>query len=128
MTNTPVPNATRTLSAIKKKVAEDNKARYKESSKDRLNKIAEKKLRTAFIGALAKFEESFGFLWGHEQETELSPEQIQMAELWDHCRTEVLNNGNNQIRALKKEVDNQTISWDRHSMTLPVKPLTPHSD
>ncbi len=44
MTDMKETNITRTLSAIKKKVANDNEKRFKECSKDRLKTKSEKKL------------------------------------------------------------------------------------
>ena len=111
------------LRALKKKMVEDNKKKYDEISGDRLSKIVETKLKTSFIGALSCFEEIFGFLWGHEADGELDDEQLLMKELWEQARTAILNNGNNQIRACKNELEQYSIHWNRYQMTLPVKPL-----
>lgn len=113
----------KSLLALRRRVATENEEKYKSDSKKRLAKIADTKVRTVFIGALAKFEEKFGFLWGYGQEAPLTPEQEELKELWIQCRTEVLNHGNNQRRALLNEIENQTVSWNRHHMSLPVKPL-----
>ena len=37
-----------------------------------------------------------------------------MLELWTRARTEVLNNGNTQLRALRTEIASQTVKWNRH--------------
>ena len=93
--------------------------RYLESSRKRLQKIITKKVTTSFIGALAKFEQHFGGLWGHgipeDQKTE---EQLAMAEIWDACRTEVLNNGNNQQRAVENELAQYTVKWNRYQLVI----------
>jgi hypothetical protein len=73
----------------------------------------EKRIRTGFIGALARFEDYFGTLWGHDK----PPEQRTLQEnlwydVWLQCRNEVLNNGNKQIRDLyytRKEQDEKGI-------------------
>ena len=112
------------LRALKKKMVEDNKEKYDQVSSERLSKIIETKLKTSFIGALSCFEEIFGFLWGHEsKEGELTEEQQFMKDLWEQARTSILNNGNNQIRACKNEMEQYQIHWNRYKMTLPVRPL-----
>ncbi len=118
----------KSLKALKKKMQEDNQQRYLDESKKRLAKIVETKLKTAFIGALSHFEEEFGFLWGHEQQGDLTEEQEFMREIWERTRTAVLNNGNNQIRAVKSEVANHSIEWQRYRMELPVKPMDSKED
>lgn len=60
--------------------------------------ILRKKIQTTMIGALARFEEGFGYLWGHNQDS-LTPKQLEFKNMWDKVRTEILNNGNDQIRA-----------------------------
>jgi len=110
----------RALTSRMKQAKED---RYLEQSRKRLDKIVTTKLRTSFIGALAAFEEEFGFLWGHNlDEDELTPEQLNMRELWNNVRTNVLNNGNTQLRAVRTEIANHVIKWNRHHMNLTVKP------
>ena len=112
------------LRALKKKMVEEKEKLYDDNSKKRLTKIIETKLKTAFIGALSSFEEDFGFLWGHDGNSEeLTEEQNFMKDVWERTRTSVLNNGNNQIRACKNELDQYTVHWNRYQMTLPVKLL-----
>ena len=118
----------KSLKALKKKMQEENQQRYLEESKRRLAKIVETKLKTAFIGALSHFEQEFGFLWGHEQQGALTEEQEFMKELWERTRTAVLNNGNNQIRAVRSEVANHNVEWQRYRMDLPMKPMDSKED
>jgi hypothetical protein len=108
------------LSAKMKQARED---RFLEQSRRRLDKIVTTKMRTAFIGALAAFEEEFGFLWGQDSpEEDLTKEQAEMRELWVRARTNVLNNGNTQLRAVRNEIANQTVKWNRHHIDFVVKP------
>ena len=111
------------MRALKKKMDEERKRNYEDSSKERLAKIVETKLKTSFIGALSHFEEYFGFLWGHESGEDITEEQEFMKEVWEKARTAVLNNGNNQIRACKTEIEQYNISWNRYQATLPVVPI-----
>lgn len=93
--------------------------RYEEQSKRRLLRIVEKKLNTAFIGAISKFETYFGHMWGHRKdESELTPEQRKFRDLWSNCRTDILTNGNNQIRAVQAELVQYTMVWDGFTVTL----------
>ncbi len=105
---------------------EEGKKKYREESKLRFQRIYTTKLRTAFIGALAKFEEKFGFLWGHnDRSTTDIDEQLDekfFEELWQSVRNEILTNGNNQIRALDKELEQYTLMWERYHAVFPVDP------
>jgi len=109
---------------LKKMIAAKNKQKFDTDSKQRLKNIAATKLKTTFIGALSKFEEHFGHLWGFGSNEPLTEIQKQYFELWELCRTDILNNGNNQRRALLNEIEQQTISWNRHHISLPVKSKT----
>jgi hypothetical protein len=109
-----------TLRAQAKKANEEKRL---EACRRRLDKIITTKIRTSFVGAIAKFEESFGFLWGHgKQEDELTEEERTMRELWDQTRTAVLNNGNNQLRGAQNEIQLHVVSWNRHQLEFGVKP------
>jgi murein endopeptidase len=59
----------------------------------------EKRLKTTMIGSLARFEDSFGYLW----EKETSNKQY-FEKLWDDTRKNILNNGNNQLRLALDEL------------------------
>ena len=118
----------KSLKALKKKMQEESQQRYLDESKRRLARIVETKLKTSFIGALSHFEQEFGFLWGHGQQGDLTEEQEFMKEIWDRTRTAVLNNGNNQIRAVKSEIANHSIEWQRYRAELPVKPMEPKEE
>lgn len=101
--------------STRKEEAEEAKKKYYESSQKRLLKILEKKLQTSFIGALSEFEEVFGSLWGRgKDESELTEDELHARKLWNDARTNILNNGNNQIRAVKNELNQYTVSWNRH--------------
>lgn len=101
----------------------DGEARLCEQSRRRLQKIVETKLRTSFIGAIAEVEESIGRqLWGHGlPEDECSAEQLRWRAVWEATRKEILNNGNNQLRAANNELTQYDVKWNRCSVTLPVR-------
>lgn len=94
--------------------------KYRDSSKERLNNIANKKIKTTMIGALDTIETHFGFLWNDNPGSE---QAIYMKEVYERAREEILNNGNNQIRNLSAEMEQYDIEWNRYHMELPVKPL-----
>lgn len=97
-----------------------NSEKYKAQSKKRFFKIAEKKIKTSFIGALDQFEREFGYVWGHKVEHP-TVEQEEMREIWEKVRNNILNNGHNQIRNLETEMEYYTMEWDRYQYDLPVK-------
>ena len=91
-----------------------NDEKFQDSSKKRLMKNIERKFKTTMIGSLAKFEEEFGYLWGHDKnESNLTAEEVEWRDRWEDARTEVLNNGNNQLRAALEEIDEYTMTWNR---------------
>lgn len=99
--------------ATRKVEDEANKKKYKENSSKQLLKILEKKLQTSFIGALSQFEEAFGYLWGiKKDEIDLTPQERKMRDLWNQVRTNILNNGNNQIRAISTELQQYSITFN----------------
>ena len=111
------------MKALSTKMKAAREERYLEQSRRRLDKIVSTKVRTAFIGALASFEDEFGFLWGQDlPEDQLTEEQTNMRELWIRARTNVLNNGNTQLRAVRNEIANQTVKWNRHHVDFQVQP------
>ena len=98
------------------------KKKYESDSKTRLFKITSTKIRTSFIGALSAFEQNFGELWGHRlPDSELTDEQLRWKDIWEACRTSILNNGNHQIRAVENEMNQYLISWNRHQTFLKPK-------
>ena len=110
------------INVLRAKARSANEERYLEASRKRLASIVEKKIRTSFIGALAAFEEVFGDLWGAGlDESELTPDQKRLRDLWEDARTRVLNNGNTQLRAAINEISNHVVSWNRHYLELKVK-------
>ena len=105
-------------SSRKYKTTKEDK--YKETSKDRLYKISKKKVETNMIGALIYIEKHFGFLWGHESQEDLSPEEQHIKSIYDEVRSEILDKGNNQIRNLESEISQYEVKWLRYHMRLPI--------
>lgn len=61
--------------------------------------ILTKRFQTTMIGALYRFEEDFGYLWGQDKDDNSLTESEKRFRLkWENTRNEILNNGNNQLR------------------------------
>jgi len=103
------------LASRKYKEEEQNRQlNLEKNSKLKIQEVISTKLRTTFIGALSSIEESFGFLWGDdEDDSKLTPTQLKWKEIWVDCRTRILNNGNSQLRAIKNELKNYIVVLDQ---------------
>lgn len=88
------------------------KAKYKAESKERLKKIADKKLQTTMIGALDSIEKHLGTLWENDEI---------LREKYELIRQEILDRGNDQIRKLNTEIDQYEVEWLRYHLKLKVK-------
>ncbi len=94
--------------------------RYEVNSRKRLMKNIEKKFKTTMIGALSQFEKEFGNLWGFS-ENSITVNQAKFERKWQVVRTEILNNGNNQLRACLDEIAQYTMTWNRYKTSFIVK-------
>tara|TARA_Y100000385_G_C13054452_1_gene621286 strand:+ start:400 stop:774 length:375 start_codon:yes stop_codon:yes gene_type:complete len=90
--------------------------KYKTESKDRLGKILKKKVQTTMIGALSSIEEHFSFLWN----TQETPEQKIMYDLFQKVRSEILDKGNTQARNIDSELSQYEVRWQRYNVQIPV--------
>lgn len=68
-------------------------------TKEQLIHSIETKFKTTMIGALAKFERNFAYLWEND-----SINREKYEDLWEDTRNEILNNGNRQIRYAIKDL------------------------
>jgi len=91
--------------------------RNKKSNLDIVNNI-QKRFQTAMIGSLARMEDYFGFLWGHDQdEDNLTNKQLENSELWEELREEILDHSNYQMRCALNDLKiflSQHIATDRY--------------
>jgi hypothetical protein len=109
--------------------AEASRRRYAEDSRRQLLAVVRKKATTAFIGALSRFEQRFGDLWGHGRPaSQCSPDQLARRPLYDALRQDVLTNGNNQVRAVEREFEQYDVWWHRFQTTLPARPADTQED
>ena len=63
-----------------------------------------KRFETTIIGSLARIENNFGYLWGHDTNHSLNAQQQKFEELWEFTRTSILNHGNKQMREAIDEI------------------------
>lgn len=73
---------------------------------DLIINLVSKRLETTMIGCLARFESSFGTLWGYDEDYDkpLTANQEKFQDTWEYTRTSILNHGNNQIRAVIDDI------------------------
>jgi hypothetical protein len=95
------------------KIKQANRERYLEESKRRLDKIIEKHMTTTFIAALAEVESTLGFLWNHGNQPRDTQER-EFYDLYQKVRNAILNRGNHELRAVKNELEQYTIDWNRY--------------
>jgi hypothetical protein len=104
------------IDRLKRKILVEREVKYNDSSRDRLKKIADQKIRTTMIGALSAIEKEFGFLW------EDGDNASTMKEIFDRTRSQILDLGNNQIRTFDTEIEQYEVKWNRYHLDLPVRP------
>jgi len=84
----------------------------------------EKRLQTTMIGAIARMEENFGFLWGHDKEN-ITAKEEEFLDIWEFTRNQILNYGNNQLRNIGDDFDNffgkKKIIQEKYHYNFPVK-------
>lgn len=111
--------------AHRRAVTEQGKKKFALDSKRRLAENLHKKFQTAFVCPLAQIEEKFGVLWRHKKDPEkMTLDERHWWEKYQAIRNVILNNGNNQIRAMEAELQTYTVRWDRHQANLSVQPQT----
>jgi hypothetical protein len=94
---------------------EAGRQHYLDQSRERLRSNMAAKIRTVMIGSLARVEEKLGHLWGHGKlYADLSDREVFMRGVKDELRTEILNHGNNLLRAAMAEIDQYKVEWTRY--------------
>lgn len=90
----------------------------KNQMRERLRGIVYNKIMTTMVYPLSQFELAFGHLWGNGKDLDQldDMEKVNFAK-WKECRENIFTNGNNQIRSMNSELDNNTIVWNRHTVT-----------
>lgn len=71
---------------------------------DNIIENMEKRFQTLMIGAISRFENSFGYLWNHGDEPK-TDNQYLFRDKWENLRQDLLNHGNFQIRQAVKDLE-----------------------
>ena len=95
-------------------------AKVLQDSMTRLQDLSTKKFKTCFVYAIAEFENVFGLeLWGHGlPEDQLTVLQKANRDRWQQVRTNILNKGNTQSRAMVAEMALHEIKFVGYQMDL----------
>ena len=75
-----------------------------------------KKFQTTMIGAIARFENNFGYLWDND-----SKQSLAMENLWEDTRNSILNNGNKQARAAMDDIGDFLVNRSRSGVSVKQK-------
>lgn len=82
----------------------------KKKTPKQLETVLETRFKTTFIGSLDILEKNLGFLWGQGKSfDELTPQEKEWLKIREEIRKSVLDNGNNQLRAMKTELEKYII-------------------
>lgn len=72
---------------------------------EQIIKDVETRLKTIMIGSISRIEKSFGYLWNHGDDPTTTTQEL-FADKWEDLRLDLLNHGNNQIRATINDLEN----------------------
>ena len=90
----------------------NNRRRQNEERKSKrlLCNSMKKKIETTMIGALSSIENHLGFLWDDQNISEI--QRSKMKQKYNELRSEILDRGNRQARAIESEMNNYTIHYN----------------
>lgn len=91
-----------------------------EESKQKIIECVNRHVRTTMVGAVATVEHYFGFLWGLNEDREITAEEQELANKFAELRSQVFDIGNLQMRNFAGELHQYIISRKKYSLTLPV--------
>lgn len=93
-----------------------------DESRQKITECVNRHIRTTMVGAVAAVEHYFGFLWGLNEDRELTVEEQELADKFAELRSQVFDIGNLQMRNFAGELHQYIISRKKYSLTLPVIP------
>lgn len=92
-----------------------NKASRQNSSADHLKEIAEKRIKTTMIGAIAAIEEGLSQFWGNKKNPDdMTDSEYFIWEAFQKARDVILDKGNAQIRSICSEIGLFDINYVGH--------------
>lgn len=86
--------------------------RNKIRDKQKLRRGVNISIRTAMVGAIAAFEENFGYLWGHGKE-KLTEGELEWLEIWQQTRTQIFDKGNKCLQAANNQLNHFNVQEQR---------------
>jgi len=98
---------------FKKNIRDLKRSSLDEKSFKQLKNIINKRFKTVFVGAVAKIEDSYGFLWGEDDEIEeedMSKEQLKMYYLFLDLREKIFDQGNSELNRFLEEMKSYNIT------------------
>lgn len=90
-------------------------------SRESLKKLVAKRIQTTMIGALAAIEEKFKDFWTPKDGDKMTEEQQSLYNIFQEIRSSILDNGNNQIRLLEKDIEQFDVEARQYTIQLKVK-------
>lgn len=109
------------VTKLREDAEKKNQIKYRKASSGKLSKNIEKKIRTTFVGDINTVEKYFGELWGHGKDyKDLTEAEKRERKVWDACRKEMLDKGNNELRSANAEISEYTVEWNRFHKDLPM--------
>ena len=97
---------------VKKAISAKQEEITSRQLEEHIQNKATKCLQTAFVFAIAEIEREFGHLWkfGEDDESKLTDRDRYYEEIFEKVRKNIFDNGNKQMRRLKKELENVHMS------------------
>lgn len=106
---------------IKQAQREEREDANKVQSKEQLDRVARKRFQTVYVGAVAKIEKGFGYLWGEhldKDEEDMTPEELKMFDIFLGIRDAIFDQGNDQANKFSKDLDRFEMNRVRYSSEL----------
>lgn len=97
----------------RKQQAED---KHEEISLQKFLNVLRRKMTTTIIGSISALEEEFGDLWAENADSSNKETQKNLEKRFKRARQKILDNGNNQLRAIENELKQYTIVWNGYEL------------
>lgn len=83
----------------------------KEHDKNKLKREIISRIKTVMIGAVASIENHLGELWGFKEKRQLTRVEEELVDKFTALRKEILDRGNNEIRAITNTLETYDIDY-----------------
>ena len=89
----------------------------KNQSRRQMIEQMEKRFKTTMIGALARFENEFGYLWNGDQEPS-DGQEAYFRDKWEDLRSDLLDHGNDQMRNGIQDLNNYLNKMEKYHLQI----------